>query len=249
MDNMPLLEKEHTITSLEVAEMVEKQHNELLKDIRRYVEHLGEGKIPHAEFFKENTYIDSQGKERPCFDISRKGCEYIANKLTGVKGAVFTAKFINRFHNMEDYIKQDNSRLFVSFKEQVQSLETVSEILRMNEASKLLMLENFYKQYNIPTGFLPKYEHNGSRQMKALSVLLKENGCKVSAVKFNQKLIEHGYLEEKERPSSKSGTKKFKALTEKGLKYGENAVNPHNQKEVQPLYYEDTFRQLYSEVV
>ena len=85
--------------------------------------------------------------------------------------------------------------------------------------------------------------------MKALSVLLKENGCKVSAVKFNQKLIEHGYLEEKERPSSKSGMKKFKALTEKGLKYGENAVNPHNQKEVQPLYYEDMFMQLYSEVV
>lgn len=28
-----------------------------------------------------------------------------------------------------------------------------------------------------------------------------------------------------------------------------NAVNPHNQKEVQPLYYEDTFMQLYSEVV
>lgn len=248
MDNMPLLEKEHTITSLEVAEMVEKQHNELLKDIRRYVEHLGEGKIPHAEFFKENTYIDSQGKERPCFDISRKGCEYIANKLTGVKGAVFTAKFINRFHYMEDYIKND-SGLLVSFKEQVQSLEVVSDMLRMNEASKLLMLENFYKQYNIPTGFLPKYEHNGSRQLKALTTLLKENSCKVSAVKFNQKLIECGYVEEKERPSSKSGMKKFKALTERGLKYGENAVNPHNQKEVQPLYYEDTFMQLYLEVV
>ena len=124
----------------------------------------------------------------------------------------------------------------------------IADDMRVNGASRLLMYENLCKDFNIPTGFLPKYEHNGSRQMKALSVLLKENGCKVSAVKFNQKLIEHGYLEEKERPSSKSGMKKFKALTEKGLKYGENAVNPHNQKEVQPLYYEDTFMQLYSEV-
>lgn len=33
MDNMPLLEKEHTITSLEVAEMIEKEHNKLLRDI------------------------------------------------------------------------------------------------------------------------------------------------------------------------------------------------------------------------
>lgn len=248
MNNLALLEKEQTITSLEVAEMVEKQHNELLKDIRRYAKQLNEGEIPHVEFFKESSYVDEKGQARPCFDVSRKGCEYIANKLTGVKGAVFTAKFINRFHDMEDYIKQNDSGLLISFKEQVQSLEVVAEMLRMNEASKLLMLENFYKQYNIPTEFIPKYEHNGSRQMKALSTLLKENGCGLSAVKFNQKLIEGGYLEERERPSSKGGTKKFKALTKNGLRYGENAVNPHNQKEVQPLYYSDTFMELYDKI-
>lgn len=250
MNNLELLGKEQTITSLEVAEMVEKQHNELLKDIRRYIKQLNEGEIPHVEFFKESSYVDEKGQARPCFDVSRKGCEYIANKLTGVKGAVFTAKFINRFHDMENYIKQTDRRLLVSFKEQVQSLEAVAEMLRMNEASKLLMLKNFYKQYNIPTEFIPKYEHNGNRQMKSLSALLKENDCKLSAVKFNPMLIEQGYLEERERPSSKSGEiKKFKALTENGLKYGENAVSPHNQKEVQPLYYEDTFMELYKKVV
>lgn len=242
-------DKVQTITSLEVAEMVEKQHNELLKDIRRYVEQLGEGKIPHTDFFIESTYVTEQNKTMPCFDVTKKGCEFIANKLTGVKGAVFTAKFINRFHEMEDYIKNDIG-LLISFKEQVQSLEAVADMLRMNEASKLLMLENFYKQYNIPTAFLPKYEHNDNRQLKALTSLLKENGCRVSAVKFNQKLIEYGYVEERERPSSKGdGTKKFKALTENGLKYGENAVSPHNQKEVQPLYYVDTFMELYNEII
>ncbi len=129
------------------------------------------------------------------------------------------------------------------------AVKFIADDMRVNGASRIFMYENLCKDFNIPTGFLPKYEHNGSRQMKALSVLLKENGCAMSAVKFNQKLIEHGYLEEKERPSSKSGTKKFKALTEKGLEYGENAVNPLNQKEVQPLYYEDTFMQMYSGVV
>ena len=38
------------IDSREVAEMVGKQHNDLLKDIRRYVGQLGEGKISHTEF-------------------------------------------------------------------------------------------------------------------------------------------------------------------------------------------------------
>lgn len=125
----------------------------------------------------------------------------------------------------------------------------IADDMRVNTASRLLMYENLCKDFDIPTGFLPKYEHNNSRQLKALSTLLKENGCGVSAVKFNQKLIECGYVEERERPSSKgNGTKKFKALTEIGLKYGENAVSPKNMRETQPLYYEDVFMELYKEI-
>ena len=85
--------------------MVGKQHNELLKDIRRYAEQLGEGKIPQSDFFTESTYVNSQNKKMPCYQVTKKGCEFIAHKLTGVKGTEFTAKYINRFHEMEDAIK------------------------------------------------------------------------------------------------------------------------------------------------
>lgn len=137
----------------------------------------------------------------------------------------------------------------IPLKEQVESLQAVADMLRMNDASKLLMLEGFYKGYNIPTEFLPKYELNGSRQMKAATTLLNECGYGISAVKFNRLLADQGYLEEKTRPSSKGNEAKFKSLTEKGLQYGENAVSPHNQKETQPLYYEDTFRELVDAVL
>lgn len=241
-----IIQTGNTITSLEVSEMVEKQHNELLKDIRRYVEQLGEGKIPHTDFFKESIYLDTQGREKPCFNVSRKGCEYIANKLTGVKGAVFTAKFINRFHDMEDYIKQSDNK--TSIEQGISIVKFIADDLNVNTTSRLLMYENYCKDVGVPTGFLPKYEHNGNREMKAPTHLLEENNCSIKAAKFNLLLIEHGYLEEKERPSSKGGTKKYKRLTEKGLQYGENAVNPHNQKEVQPLYYTNTFMELYEKV-
>ena len=125
----------------------------------------------------------------------------------------------------------------------------IADDLNVNTASRLLMYENYCKDVGVPTGFLPKYEHNNSRQMKALSTLLKENNCNVSAVKVNQKLMECGYVEERERPSNKGSIKKFKALTESGLQYGENAVNPHNQKEVQPLYYSDVFMKLYNQII
>lgn len=98
--------EQKTITSMEVADMVEKDHNKLLRDIRVYVEQLGLSNIGHTDFFQESTYINSQNKELPCYLVTKKGCEFIGNKLTGIKGTEFTAKYINRFHDMEDTIKQ-----------------------------------------------------------------------------------------------------------------------------------------------
>lgn len=254
-----LIRLNNTITSLEVAEMVGKEHRKLLRDIRRYCEQIAETnfglgensdevKIDLDDFFIESRYLDTNNQSRPCYEVTKKGCEFIANKLTGTKGVAFTTRYINRFHDMEDYIKQSDNK--TSIEQGIGIVKFIADDLNVNTASRLLMYENYCKDVGVPTGFLPKYEHNNSRQLKALSTLLKEKGCAVSAVKCNQKLIECGYIEERERPSTKeNGIKKFKALTESGLKYGENAVSPHNQKEVQPLYYEDTFMDLFEEVM
>lgn len=91
-----------TITSMEAAEWCGKKHNDLLKDIRRYIDQLGEGKISHTEFFQASTYVTDQNKTLPCFLVTKKGCEFIAHKMTGQKGTEFTARYINRFHEMEE---------------------------------------------------------------------------------------------------------------------------------------------------
>ena len=101
--------KEKTISSLEVAEMVEKKHKNLLADVRGYVAELTELKIQPSDFFGDNTYKDSTGRTLPCYDITKKGCEFIAHKLTGIKGTEFTARYINRFHEMEDYVKKEST--------------------------------------------------------------------------------------------------------------------------------------------
>ena len=101
--------EQKTITSLEVADMVGKPHNDLMKDIRRYTSQFNEGNISHVEFFTENTYLDKKGQERPCYMVTKKGCEFIAHKMTGVKGTEFTAIYINRFHEMEDVIQKPKS--------------------------------------------------------------------------------------------------------------------------------------------
>lgn len=93
------------IASMEVAQMVGKQHSDLLKDIRRYSIQLVEGKISRNDFFKESTYVTENNRIAPCFMVTKKGCEFIAHKLTGQKGTEFTARYINRFHEMEKKIE------------------------------------------------------------------------------------------------------------------------------------------------
>ena len=105
---------EQTLTSIEVAEMVGKDHKELLRDVRRYsdqIDELGESNIALTDFFQESTYVNQQNKELPCYLITKKGCEFIGNKLTGVKGTEFTAKYINRFHDMEEIIRKPKSTM------------------------------------------------------------------------------------------------------------------------------------------
>lgn len=105
-----------TISSLEVAEMVEKRHRDLVRDIKKYSKYIEESNnelgvrknarisdefIDLDEFWKESTYINQQNREMPCFNITKKGCEFIAHKCTGKKGVVFTARYINKFHELE----------------------------------------------------------------------------------------------------------------------------------------------------
>lgn len=75
-----------TVDSRQVAEAVGKEHKELLKNIRKYCEYLGESKISLTNFFIESTYITEQNKSLPCFLCTRKGCEMIANKIHRAEG-------------------------------------------------------------------------------------------------------------------------------------------------------------------
>lgn len=58
--------------------------------------------------------------------------------------------------------------------------------------------------------------------------MLEIHDAGLSAISFDRLLVEHGLLEERERPSSKSGTKKFKLCTDMG--YGKNLTSPNNPR-------------------
>lgn len=106
--------KNLTLDSREVAEMVEKKHCHLVRDIEKYSEYLQpstESNFGLSEFFIKSSYRDCTGRTLPCYLITRKGCEFIAHKMTGRKGAQFTAAYINKFHEMEDRLQEEPKKL------------------------------------------------------------------------------------------------------------------------------------------
>lgn len=103
---------EQTITTLEIAEMMGMQHFKILAKIDGTKDGKTKGIIPTmrkneivvADYFKGSTYQDLQNKVRKCYLVTKMGCDYLANKFTGEKGIVFTAKYVKRFHDMEQQI-------------------------------------------------------------------------------------------------------------------------------------------------
>lgn len=106
---------DQTITTLEIAEMMNVAHWQVLrkldgreskgKHIKGYVDILADNHLVVSDFFVPATYLSEQNKEMPCYKVTKMGCEFLANKFTGEKGVLFTAKYIKRFHEMEDMLK------------------------------------------------------------------------------------------------------------------------------------------------
>lgn len=121
-----------TIDSREVAEMVGIQHKDLLKKVRNYQQILESAKLRPQDFFIPSTYkVENNNKTYECYLLTKKGCEMVANKLTGEKGVIFTAKYVNRFAEMEQKIKlpkTDREILFLSVKVQEETAQRVDAL-------------------------------------------------------------------------------------------------------------------------
>ena len=106
MYNLTLVRKNGSgyIDSREVALLIGKRHDHLLRDIAVYritLEKITAPNFGGCDFFVESTYVDVSGRERPCYLLTKMGCEIVANKLTGEKGIIFTAAYVYKFNEME----------------------------------------------------------------------------------------------------------------------------------------------------
>ena len=127
MNELQVVNHEQTISSREVAEMMARRHGQVLKMIEGGAGEVGIIKVltEHdfvlSDYFIESSYKDASGKSNKCYECTKMGCEMLANKLTGEKGILFTAKYVKRFNDMEQHIKAQ-TELKVIDVERIQTL-------------------------------------------------------------------------------------------------------------------------------
>jgi anti-repressor protein len=193
------------VDSREVAEMTEVRHSDLLEKINGYVQTLNSsenGKFRSLDFFIPHTYtVEGNTKTYPCYLLTRKGCDMIANKMTGEKGVLFTAAYVTKFEEMEKALqpvpKSPAELIAAGYKA---ALDLIEEMKPKAES-----FDRFISADNLqPIGVVAKSLNISSSGRKMgrnnLFAVLREKGILMADNTPMQQYINQGYFEVKQRP-------------------------------------------------
>jgi len=111
-NNLTVFEQEFGLTvdengkvvtnSLKVADYYSKEHKDVLRKIRGFIElipELGEGN------FTLSSYSNEQNKMQPMYKMDRQGFSLLVNKFTGDDATIFTYKYTKAFEEMMEELE------------------------------------------------------------------------------------------------------------------------------------------------
>lgn len=102
MNNLVIMKDQQAVTSsLQVAEVFEKEHKNVLRDIST----LDLDRLNFEQMFLEGTEPDSYGRDRKVIYMNRDGFTLLAMGFTGKKALEFKLKYIEAFNQMENSVK------------------------------------------------------------------------------------------------------------------------------------------------
>ena len=153
-----------TINSKEVAEMMEMEHSKLLRKISGINKDFTEAKIGLSDYWLESSYVDASGKSNKCYEVTKMGCEFLAHKSTGSKGNIFTAKYMQRFNEMEKELQQIQVASYMIADPIERAKKWIEEETIRQEQAKLL--ENQKPKVEVYDTFIEKEHTLGFRELK-----------------------------------------------------------------------------------
>ena len=200
--------KDNTISSREVAEMMEIRHDHMLDKIDKINQVLLNRKIGSVDFWIESEYKDSTGRSVREYQVTKKGCELIAHKSSGEKGIVFTVKYMERFEEMEKKLQKQLPGTYIEALEQLLASEKEKARVQLelkDEQHKNEMLMHFNKLYTTTEIAKELGIKSAAKLNKVLNdkgIQFKQNGTWVlysdysecGYVSIKQTLLENGHI-------------------------------------------------------
>lgn len=227
---------EERITSLEIAEMANKRHSDVMRSIRNMEKAWLQ---VNGRNFALVDYQDQKGEHRPCYSLTKKESLYIATKFDDV----MRAKLINRWEELEikhrEQVQSEQMKPQQSFlQDKLTVANWVMDSLRYSDAARLQLVSQIAEPYGVP---VPDYVHAPNGASHAVSELLKERGVELSAIKFNKLALAAGLLEEKTRKGTHGKVHKYYSVTEKGLEYALYDIYKDVPGQTIPKWYDNKF--------
>ena len=134
MNNLEVLGQVKTISSREVAEMMDVRHGDLLEKIDKINKDFSNGKIRSSKYWVEGVYKQAgNGKENREYQVTKLGCEFLAHKTTGKKGNLFTARYMDKFEEMKVEVTRNSYMI-------ADPIERAKAWIREEEERKMLAL-------------------------------------------------------------------------------------------------------------
>ena len=188
-----------TISSLEIAQLTGKNHNDVMRDVRKT---LADAEIGESKF--AFTYTDSQNKSRPCYNLPRFECDLVVSGYS-VK---YRAAIIKRWHELEaNQAPALPQTMAEALRLAADSLDraTVAETKLLEVAPKLktyneVMQSNGLHNFREAAGLLPHLKlgsNNLVKELVAKKVLYYDNEGKIRCY---QPFTDSGYFKLIERP-------------------------------------------------
>ena len=114
--------------------MLGKEHKQVLeyikgsKKVTGIIPTLESRGLHSSKYFIESQYESGRNKKKnPCYLVTKMGCELLANKQQGEKGILFSAKYVERFNEMEKEIAMKQFNLPTTYKEALLALVAAEE--------------------------------------------------------------------------------------------------------------------------
>ena len=145
-----LMSIKETMSSLQIAEITGKQHAHIMRDIRNLLEQ-GVGQSN----FGESSYINSQNKEQPCYELTKKGCLILASGYD----ALLREKIINRWEELELQHRNGGFQIPQTLSEALMLAAEQTKQLEQAKAEKQLLEAKAQEQERVIKEQAPQVEY------------------------------------------------------------------------------------------